>query len=91
MTGYVIYYNVTDDAGSGSSEVFLLPDMSLSMMVEANATSATITGLTIGTYFVVMMATSNTLPSNMTRVHTLTIGKVRCDIFSNTDTFALRI
>ena len=64
VTGYVIYYQ--QDGGER-----------MSVSVEASATSYNITGLTIGaTYSISMVATSNTLPSNITESQTITLGSI---------------
>ena len=63
MTGYIIYYQQQDGEHSGSK------------MAEDTATTATITGLITGvTYSITMVATSSTLPSNVTAAETVTIG-----------------
>ena len=65
VTGYVIYYQ--QDGGER-----------ISMSVEASATSYTITGLNIGaTYSISMVATSNTLPSNIIGPQMITLGTSR--------------
>ena len=63
MTGYIIYYQQQNGEHTGSE------------MAGATATTATITGLiTGGTYSITMVATSSTLPSDVTDAKTITIG-----------------
>ena len=65
VTGYIIYYQ-QQDGGHTTSK-----------MAGATATTATITGLMTGaTYSITMVATSSTLPSNMTAAETITIGMI---------------
>ena len=62
VTGYMIYYQ--EDGGER-----------LSVSAGASATTASITGLTVGaTYSITMVATSSTLPSTVTGPQTVTIG-----------------
>ena len=63
VTGYVIYYQQQDG------------DQNLT---ESAATTANITGLTVGaTYSFTMVATSSTLPSTETAALNITIGKYK--------------
>ena len=62
VNGYIIYYQQY-----GAQR--------LSLSAEAIATTATITGLIAGTYFITMVATSSTLPSNETIPQDITLGR----------------
>ena len=65
VTGYIIYYQQQDGGHNGS------------VMAGANAITANITGLMTGaTYSITMVATSSTLPSNVTAAETITTGMV---------------
>ena len=63
VTGYIIYYQQQDGGHTGSE------------IAGATVTTATITGLMTGAnYSITMVATSSTLPSNVTAAVTITIG-----------------
>ena len=63
VTGYIIYYHQQDGGHTGSE------------IAGDTATTATITGLMTGAkYSITMVATSSTLPSNVTAAVTITIG-----------------
>ena len=62
VTGYIIYYQ--QDGGQR-----------LSQSAGSTATTATITGLNEGNnYFITIVATSSTLPSNESEAETITLG-----------------